>query len=91
METVYRPAFLRDLKKLKKQKSIYDRVYALVFETLPEAESLNDLTGVKAMSGYPGSFRIRLGQYRVGVEYDGERLDVMRVLHRREFYRYFPE
>jgi len=48
METVYRPAFLRDLKKLKKQKSVYDRVYALTFDTLPEAGSLNELSGVKA-------------------------------------------
>ena len=90
METVYRPAFLRDLKKLKKQKSVYDRVYALTFDTLPESSSLNELSGVKAMSGYPDHYRIRLGQYRVGVVYDGETLDVMRVLHRRDFYRYFP-
>jgi mRNA interferase RelE/StbE len=40
------------------------------------------------MKGYPNRYRIRLGNYRVGIEI--HTVEVMRALHRREFYRYFP-
>jgi len=89
VEVRYRESFLRDLKKLKGQ-SIYDRIFGLAFTTLPEADSLRDVTGVKAMRGYPNRYHIRIGNYRIGIEVHGDNVEVMRVLHRREFYRYFP-
>jgi mRNA interferase RelE/StbE len=85
----YRQLFLKDLKKLKKTE-IYERVYELAFVTLPNTDSLQDLVNVKAMTGYSGHYRIRLGDYRVGIFVGENSLEMMRVLHRREFYRYFP-
>ncbi len=89
MEVRYRELFLRDLKKLKNQP-IHDEVFELVFTILPEVKTLRDVTGIKAMKGYPNRYRIRLGNYRIGIEVHGDTVEVMRVLHRREFYRYFP-
>ena len=89
MEVRHRELFLRDLKKLKNQP-IHDEVFELVFTILPEVKTLRDVTGIKAMKGYPNRYRIRLGNYRVGIEVHGDTVEVMRVLHRREFYRYFP-
>ena len=89
MEVRYRELFLRDLKKLKNQP-IHDEVFELVFTILPEVKTLRDVTGIKAMKGYPNRYRIRLGNYRVGIEVHGDTVEVMRVLHQREFYRYFP-
>ena len=89
MEVQYRKAFLRDLKKLKRQPA-YDRIFKLAFTTLLEVDRLRDVAGVKAMRGYPNRYRIRIGDYRVGIEVQGNNIEVMRVLHRREFYRYFP-
>ena len=40
--------------------------------------------------GYNGRYRIRIGDYRIGIEINGDIIEVMRVLHRQEFYRYFP-
>ena len=42
------------------------------------------------MVGYAGRYRIRIGNYRIGIEVNEDVIEVMRVLHRREFYRYFP-
>ena len=89
MKVQYRQSFLRDLKKLKRQP-VYDRIFELAFTTLPEADRLRDVTGVEAMRGYPNRYRVRIGSYRVGIEVHGDTVEVMRVLHRREFYRYFP-
>ncbi len=35
--------------------------------------------------------RIRIGDYRLGIIFDGETLIFERVLHRKEIYRYFPK
>ena len=89
MKVQYRQSFLRDLKKLKRQR-VYGKIFELVFTTLPEADTVRDVLGVKAMRGYSNRYRIRIGDYRVGIEVHGDNVEVMRVLHRREFYRYFP-
>lgn len=89
MEVLYREAFLRDLKKLKKQP-VYSRILRLAFEILPATETLRDLSSVKSLSGHSKRYRIRVGEYRVGFEGEGSRIELIRVLHRRDFYRYFP-
>jgi mRNA interferase RelE/StbE len=85
----YRQLFLKDLKKLKKT-DVYDRFYEFAFTTLPEVETLTDFPNIKAMVGYPGYYRFRLGDYRMGFILTDDALILMRILHRREFYRYFP-
>ncbi len=89
MKVQYRQSFLRDLKKLKRQ-AVYDRIFELAFTTLPEADTLRYVVNIRAMKGYPNRYRIRIGNYRIGIEVYGNDVEVMRVLHRREFYRYFP-
>lgn len=89
MNIEYRTLFLRDLKKLKKQE-IYPSIYELVFTTLPEATSIQELPNVKALAGASNRYRIRVGDYRIGFEVNEDGIELMRVLHRKEFYRYFP-
>ena len=89
MEVQYRQVFLKDLKQLKRSTS-YQRIYELAFTTLPEINTLQEIPDIKAMQGYTGRYRIRIGNYRIGIEVNGDVIELMRVLHRREFYRYFP-
>jgi mRNA-degrading endonuclease RelE of RelBE toxin-antitoxin system len=48
------------------------------------------LRGLEIADSYPNRYRICIGNYRLGIEVNGELIEVMRVLHRRDFYRYFP-
>jgi len=89
LKVEYRKLFLKDLKRLKNQP-VYQQIYDLIFIALPEAQSLQDLSGVKALVGTTNQYRIRVGDYRIGLELNKDTLEVVRVLHRREFYRYFP-
>ncbi|MCL1472189.1 type II toxin-antitoxin system RelE family toxin [Argonema antarcticum] len=89
MKVQYRQAFLKDLKQLKSSTS-YERIYELAFTTLESINTLEDISDIKAMVGYAGRYRIRIGNYRIGIEVNEDVIEVMRVLHRREFYRYFP-
>ena len=71
MKVKYRQLFLKDLKRLKKQP-IYQLIYDLAFNILPNAASLQDLSNVKALIGTPNRYRIRIGDYRVGIEVNGD-------------------
>jgi len=89
MKVLYREAFLKDLKKLKGTHH-YDKIKELVFQTLPKAGSLSDIIGVKALKNAQNKYRIRIGDYRIGLSVENDAVEVMRVKHRKEFYRYFP-
>ena len=89
MEVHYRQAFLKDLKRLKRH-SIYNEIFELVFTALPNINSLRDISDVKVMKGHINRYRIRRRDYRIGIEVQENIIEIVRVLHRREFYRYFP-
>jgi mRNA interferase RelE/StbE len=89
MEVFYRKRFLKDLKRLKNQP-VYNKIHRLAFDLLPKVKTLNELSDIKSMSGYLNRYRIRIGNYRIGIEMKGDTLEIKRALHRHEFYRYFP-
>ncbi len=35
-------------------------------------------------------WRIKIGEYRLGLEKDGDKIILVRILHRKDIYRYFP-
>ena len=69
---------------------IYQQIYSLAFDTLPNVNSLQDLPNINALVGSADRYRIRIADYRVGIEINGDTVELFRVLHRKEFYRYFP-
>ena len=88
MTVSFRKSFVRDLKKLKDAK-VRSRVRELI-EAVEEADSLADLLDVKKMSGSSGYYRVRVGSHRVGLAVDGEEIEFVRVLDRKDIYKYFP-
>jgi len=88
MTVDFRESFSRDLRAVK-DKAILTRVKEVI-EKVIECESLIDVPNVKRMKGNPGFYRIRIGDYRVGLMVEGEVVTFVRFLHRREVYRYFP-
>jgi len=89
MNIKYRKSFLKDLKKLK-NLAVYDKITEIVFTILPNLDSLRKLDNVKSMTGYKNRYRISIGKYRIGIEVEKDYIEIIRVLHRKEFYRFFP-
>jgi mRNA interferase RelE/StbE len=87
VKLVYRRSFLDDVGSLPKSYRI--RLEEIIL-TLKSATRLADIHNVKKLEGYHDYFRIRLGEYRIGVKLEGDMLVLMRCLHRREIYRRFP-
>ena len=42
------------------------------------------------MKGYDTFYRIRLGDYRMGIDVLDNEVIIARLLHRKDIYRYFP-
>ena len=89
MRTEYLPSFTKDLKKLKKIP-IYSEIKNLVFQTIPDYQNITEIKSLKKIKGHKKAYRIRVGDYRIGIFIQKETVTFSRVLHRRDVYRYFP-
>ncbi len=89
-EVLYKKPFLKELKKLP--QGVRDKVENLSFDILPEIENLKDIRGLEKLVGYERFYKMRFGDYRVGIEIDTDNKIIVlcRVLHRKEIYRYYP-
>jgi mRNA interferase RelE/StbE len=85
----YTKRFLKDLAALPME--IQTRVEPIVFQEL-ESENPFNLGYLEKMSGYTDKYKIRVGDYRIGITINKEAktLICQRIAHRREIYRIFP-
>ena len=88
MKIEYRKKFLKELSKIHAGERL--RIESFVFKELPKANSIFELGNVEQMKGYPSYYKIRFGQYRIGLKLKDGIVILERVLHRKDIYRYFP-
>ncbi|QTA79199.1 Toxin-antitoxin system, toxin component, RelE/ParE-like [Desulfonema limicola] len=89
MNLLFGKQFSRDLDNICHDAKIKKRLMELI-GSIKEAESLADLKNVRKIEGYSGYFRIRLGDYRLGIKIIGNQIELLRFLHRKDIYRIFP-
>ena len=88
MNVGYKKRFLRDLEKLPEY--IKQRVQEIAFVDLPEADDIQQITGLRKLKGYSAYYRLRYSDYRLGISIVEDKLVFHRVMHRKDIYRYFP-
>lgn len=88
MKVEFNESFLKDLKAVK-DKSVLAKVKAAI-EASELADTLDQITHLKKMRGSREYFRIRIGDFRLGLKLDGDTLVFVRFLNRKDIYRYFP-
>ena len=88
MQVEFRKTFKQDLKSLKDSK-VLKRIQKVV-EDVELVNALSEIRNIKLLQGHESFYRIRVGDYRVGLFVEGEVVAFVRVLHRKEVYRYFP-
>lgn len=89
MNVNYLPSFIKELKDLK-STPYFKSISTLVFEEIPKLIGLTDIKNLKKLQGYENAYRIKVGDYRIGVIFQDGTITFCRVLHRKEIYRYFP-
>lgn len=87
MKIEIRNSFTKDADKLP--ASIQQQV-AVIIGQIQMAKLINQLSNCKKLKGYKTAYRIRLGQYRLGFYYENNTVELVRILNRKDIYRYFP-
>ncbi|HDR14086.1 MAG TPA: type II toxin-antitoxin system RelE/ParE family toxin [Desulfobacteraceae bacterium] len=85
----YKKRFLKELSKLP--ESVQAQAEKIVFESLI-CENPYDLGYLEQMRGFPDKYKIRIGQYRIGLTIDKQKKEIVcgRIAHRKDIYRLFP-
>ena len=88
MNIEIKKSFRKDIDKIHDEK-----ILTFVFETIKhiqQAKSIKEIKHIKKMEGAKKHYRIRVGNYRLGLFIDSKTVFFVRFLHRKEIYRYFP-
>ncbi|HEX8633368.1 MAG TPA: type II toxin-antitoxin system RelE/ParE family toxin [Pyrinomonadaceae bacterium] len=89
MKTEFRGSFTRDLKRLK-DRAVFGQVKAAI-EEVEQAATLQEVSRLKRLAGSGGNYyRIRVGDYRLGLVFENDMAIFVRCLNRKEIYRFFP-
>jgi len=83
----YPKKFLKELAKIPFKFRL--PIEEFVFEELPSLDSITQSKRIEQMKGYPGYYKIRFGNYRIGLKVENNKVVLKKVLHRKEIYKYF--
>ncbi|SOU85665.1 type II toxin-antitoxin system RelE family toxin [Tenacibaculum dicentrarchi] len=99
MNVIYLESLKKDLKKIKDKKLLKN--LSAVFIKLEDVDDLLKISSVKKLSGHPDAYRIRIGDYRLGIYYNENKLSIARFtevnevsiarfVKRNDIYKVFP-
>lgn len=84
----YTKLFLKELSKLPKDVQV--QAEKIVFDELLKTNPF-ELRYLERMTGYPDKYKIRIGNYRIGIAVDKQNQLIIcqRIAHRKEIYKIF--
>ena len=89
MNIEFKKSFARDLKKKAKDANLRLRIQEII-QQVEDADRVAEIKNLKKLRAEGNYYRIRLGDYRIGLTIEADTLCFVRFLHRSEIYRYFP-
>jgi mRNA interferase RelE/StbE len=84
----FKKSFLKDVETLG-NPAIKKRIRKAIIQA-EEAPTLSQVENIKKLKGGENYYRIRVGDYRLGLILYEDRLIFVRCLHRKDIYRYIP-
>ena len=90
MQTDFKNSFLKDIRAIK-DKATLNRLEEFI-KAVETADSLTQIPNLKKLKGKKNKlhYRSRIGNYRIGLVIEQNVVVLVRFLHRKEIYRYFP-
>ena len=87
MRTEFAKRFLKDLEKVKTPKQ--RQAISEIIEQVSKIDSFKKIPSLKKLVGFEDAYRIRVGQLRIGVFFDGETVLFARIANQKDIYRIF--
>lgn len=88
MKIVIDKSFEKDTNAIK-DKNLLNRI-ADCIENVQKAETITKITNLKKLKGGSIYYRIRMGDYRIGIVIRNNVVTFVRFLHRKDIYTSFP-
>ena len=88
MEVKIDQTFEKDLEKLKDGR--LNKRVAKVIRKVQDISELTEIPQLTKLKGTKQLYRIRVGSYRLGLEIEGQTVIFIRILHRKDIYKFFP-
>ncbi len=88
MKTLFRGSFAKDLRAIR-NKELLNRIKETISQA-EKAQTSQDITNLKRLRGGSNYYRVRIGEYRIGLIIESDTATFVRCLNRKEIYRYFP-
>ena len=88
MKVEFKDSFAKDLKGLQ-DRNLLKRAKEVI-EAVEKADSFTNIPNLKKLKGGGNYFRLRVGDYRVGVVLTDDTVIFVRFLNRKDIYKYFP-
>jgi mRNA interferase RelE/StbE len=85
---LFKESFARDLGKIPDEETLA-RIRQVI-DTTEKARTLREIPHIKKLRTAGDFFRIRVGQYRIGLLAEKDQITFVRCLHRRDIYRFLP-
>lgn len=89
MKVEFKKSFAKDLKKKSDDRKLLDKVKQII-DHVDHADDISQISNLKKLKAQSAFYRIRSGEYRIGLIIEGDTVTFVRLLHRGEIYRYFP-
>lgn len=90
MIIAFKSSFLKAIKKLK-DVSLQEAIFEVI-NHVEQVENLTDIKNIKKLKGYSIYYRIRVGNYRIGLKWEETEglLYFVTFEHRKDIYNKFP-
>ncbi|MBK9565981.1 MAG: type II toxin-antitoxin system RelE/ParE family toxin [Saprospiraceae bacterium] len=88
MKTEFKASFLKCIHKIAD-----NNLKAKIIECIQNVElsdNIKQINDLKKLKGHKSFYRIKLGDYRIGVKIDSEVVVFVTVAHRKDIYKLFP-
>ena len=88
MRYEFEKAFVKDFRRLK-NKELANAILESV-KQVKEATTIEEIINLKKLTGYKSAYRIRTGDYRIGVIIENNNVVFVAFAHRKDIYKRFP-
>jgi len=88
MNVLVNKKFLKELTTLPEKER--KKIEKFVFKDTANYLMLSQIPNLGKLKGYRNYYKIRFGDYRIGLRYEDDTLIFERVLHRKDIYKYYP-
>ena len=88
MKAEFKKSFLKELQKLRK-KGLKNSIAECIVQ-VESAQTINQIRNIKKLTGFDDYYRIRIGDYRIGLKIDAETVYFVVFEHRKDIYKKFP-